>query len=160
MADVVGDQFTRGALYMVEHGRARPSSRMLALIALRTRRPVTYFLPEANEGDSRQAVDELARLVSREEFAVAVEAGKELIARPLPMPAEAEARLLLGRAHVRLFDGRSARLQLELARDLYELLADPVMNAEVLDELACAYHLDDDPRALPMAWRSAAADWA
>lgn len=155
LAQVVGDQFTRGALYMVEQGKARPSMRMLALISRRTGRPVSYFLRSmASDDKLRSAVDELARLVAVEEFTAAVEAGEKLVALQMPTPVEAEARLLLGRAFVRLFDGRCARPQLDRARELYELLTDQVMQAEVLDELACAHYLNDDPRAVSLAWQA------
>ena len=61
LADVAGNDVSRTMIHFIEHGRARPSQRVLDLIAERTGRPVSYFtvsspesLPDADEPLSRQ----------------------------------------------------------------------------------------------------------
>ncbi len=44
LADVAGDDVSRTMIHFVEHGRARPSQRVLELIAERTGRPASYFV--------------------------------------------------------------------------------------------------------------------
>ena len=44
LAQVAGDDFSRTFLHLVEHGRSRPSKGVLALIAKRTGRPVSFFI--------------------------------------------------------------------------------------------------------------------
>lgn len=43
LADVAGGDVSRTMIHFIEHGRARPSERVLALIAERTGKPVAYF---------------------------------------------------------------------------------------------------------------------
>ena len=47
LAKVAKDDVSRTFIHFIETGRARPSKRVLALIAKRTRKPVDYFLPRA-----------------------------------------------------------------------------------------------------------------
>src|SRR5450759_2475189 len=44
LAQVAGDEISRTAIYFVETGKAKPSMETLKLIALRTGRPLDYFL--------------------------------------------------------------------------------------------------------------------
>ena len=61
LADVAGNDVSRTMIHFIEHGRARPSQRVLELIAERTGRPASYFtvsgpesLQDADEPLSRQ----------------------------------------------------------------------------------------------------------
>jgi transcriptional regulator with XRE-family HTH domain len=44
LAQVAGDDISRTFLHFVEHGKSRPSKEVLALIAKRTGRPISYFV--------------------------------------------------------------------------------------------------------------------
>lgn len=44
LADLAGGQVSRTFIHFVEQGRSRPSRAVLALIARRTGRPISYFL--------------------------------------------------------------------------------------------------------------------
>jgi transcriptional regulator with XRE-family HTH domain len=44
LAQVARDDISRTFLHFVEHGRSRPSKEVLALIAKRTGRPISYFV--------------------------------------------------------------------------------------------------------------------
>lgn len=56
-AQLAGSQLTRGAIHLIEVGRARPSAATLELIASRTGRPLTYFLLHpGNQLDGRQGL--------------------------------------------------------------------------------------------------------
>ncbi len=49
LADIAGTDVSRTMIHFIEHGRARPSERVLALIAERTGKPVGYFTVTAAE---------------------------------------------------------------------------------------------------------------
>lgn len=65
LADIAGDEVSRTQIHFIEHGRSRPSQRILDLIAARTGKPVSYFILSGH-AESRQAHDEesLARQLS------------------------------------------------------------------------------------------------
>jgi transcriptional regulator with XRE-family HTH domain len=67
LAAVAGDEVSRTFIHFVETGQARPSKPVLDLIALRTRKPVSYFLRPAGEeptpGEALSA--EMARVAVR-----------------------------------------------------------------------------------------------
>jgi tetratricopeptide (TPR) repeat protein len=128
MAQVAGDELTRGAIYLYETGRARPSRATLELIAARTGKPVSYFLtdgqsdgkaPPAAEGkpvDVSLTVAELAYLTAKGEAQVVLDATGPLLEQALPPLTEARVRLLLanaavalGRAELGLINASSAR---------------------------------------------------
>lgn len=154
-ADVAQPQFTRAAIYQVEKGKARPSLRMLRQIAHRTGRPISYFLATSMiTAEQREAVDALHRLVSTTAFADAIAYGERLLERDLAREIEAETRFLVGRAHVRMLDGKRAYPHLVRARELYELTGDQAQLADVLNQLACSLYLLEDSRALGVAYQA------
>src|SRR5437764_5418730 len=109
LAQLGGDEMTRAAMHLVESGKMRPSSRTLQLIARRTGRPISYFLPTWEGTDEQRARrDELERLVRHEEFRGAIELAECMLTEALPPSIEADVRLLLGSAFVRLHEGRKA----------------------------------------------------
>ena len=67
LADVAGDEVSRTLIHFVEHGRTQPSQRVLALIARRTRKPMSFFtLPASSASRPRlDLADELTRLAGR-----------------------------------------------------------------------------------------------
>jgi transcriptional regulator with XRE-family HTH domain len=58
LAQLAGGQISRTFIHLVEHGRARPSPKVLQLIAHRTGRPIEYFLRPADS--ESQSNDDLA----------------------------------------------------------------------------------------------------
>ena len=67
LAQVARDDVSRTFLYLVEQGRSRPSKAVLALIARRTHKPMTYFIKPGNGAptDSRSLPSELSSIASR-----------------------------------------------------------------------------------------------
>ncbi len=63
LAQVAGEDVSRTFIHFVEQGRSRPSQSVLALIARRTGKPVSYFLDTtAQEGRGSGLPDELMRV--------------------------------------------------------------------------------------------------
>ena len=69
LGDLAGDDVSRTFIHFVEHGRSRPSRRVLELIAERTGRPVGYFLtherPDSGEVPTENISAELSALATR-----------------------------------------------------------------------------------------------
>lgn len=63
LADIAGDEVSRTLIHFIEHGRARPSRRVLEIIAERTGRPIDYFLLPEKKGREPE-VDSLAAELS------------------------------------------------------------------------------------------------
>jgi tetratricopeptide (TPR) repeat protein len=150
---VGGSTFTRAAVHMVETGKARPSRRMLRQIAKKTKRPISYFLATSQiTPEHRQALDDVHAMVASTRFSEAIRLAEPLLDADLPQEVEAELRFLVGRAYVRSMDGASAHRHLVRARHLYEFTDDDVQLADVLNQMACALYLCDDPRALRVVY--------
>src|SRR5438046_2382383 len=85
LADVARDDLTRSAIHRIESGRVRPSTRTLNLIAERTGRPVSFFLPPdagrdgAAAGRRELELVRLRRLCLTEDFEAAVTAAEDLL---------------------------------------------------------------------------------
>ena len=87
LAQVAGDDVSRTFIHFVEQGRSRPSQRVLALIARRTGKPVSFFLdgyPQEELGS------ELAEELTRAAGSV-----RRFAARRRVTPGEREALKLL-----------------------------------------------------------------
>lgn len=68
LADVAGNDVSRTMIHFIEHGRARPSQRVLELIAERTGRPVSYFTvtgPESLQDTEEVLSRQLSVLATR-----------------------------------------------------------------------------------------------
>jgi transcriptional regulator with XRE-family HTH domain len=68
LAQLAGDDVSRTFIHFVEQGRSRPSKGVLALIASRTGKPVSYFLrPASGETAAPKAdlADDLVRTATR-----------------------------------------------------------------------------------------------
>ena len=64
LAQVAGDEVSRTFIHFVEQGRSRPSQGVLALIARRTGKPVSYFVSaNSREGHAHSDLaDELSKV--------------------------------------------------------------------------------------------------
>jgi tetratricopeptide (TPR) repeat protein len=152
LAQVADGRVTRAAIHLVESGKMRPSMRTLELIARKTGRPLSYFLPEWEGTDQQRGErDELQRLVETEEFEAAVDLGERLLTQKLSPGIEADVQFQLGSAYVRMHDGEHALGHLHAARRFYEEIGDPWMVVEAMDQEATSYLLLHDPRALATA---------
>ncbi len=63
LAELAGDDVSRTFIHFVERGKSRPSRRVLALIAHRTRKPISFFMAEPSS-DAQPSTD-LAAEVTR-----------------------------------------------------------------------------------------------
>lgn len=91
LADIAGDEVSRTQIHFIEHGRSRPSQRVLDLIAARTGKPVSYFVV-STEAESRQAQGEETIAHQLSEVAARV---RRLAANKRLSRAEREAMKLL-----------------------------------------------------------------
>lgn len=152
LAEVAGGEVTRATIHLVEAGKMRPSMRTLQLIAQRTGRPVSHFIAgQQGSEEQRAARDELSRLVDTGDYGAATALGGRLLAEELDPGIEADVRLSLGRAYVRMIDAGGAQPHLARARDLFARLGDSFMVAHVLEQEAMAMFLLEDPRTLGRA---------
>jgi len=78
LAQLAGDDVSRTFIHFIEHGRSRPSKSVLALIARRTGKPVSYFLqqPALGLAANDDLAAELVRMAGRVKRAVAVNTNK------------------------------------------------------------------------------------
>ena len=67
LAEIAGEDVSRTFIHFVEQGRSRPSRRVLALIARRTGKPISYFMLEPGPGSqsSTDLANELTRVASQ-----------------------------------------------------------------------------------------------
>lgn len=74
LAQLAGDDVSRTFIHFVEQGRSRPSQPVLALIARRTGKPISYFMPQQSpeaEPNTDLPAD-LARVANRVRRFVAI----------------------------------------------------------------------------------------
>lgn len=64
LADIAGDDVSRTMIHFIEHGRAKPSKRVLELIAERTGKPVSYFVLAGTQSDRERAERSLSAALS------------------------------------------------------------------------------------------------
>ena len=97
LADVAGTEVTRSFIHQVEHGKARPSYRVLQLIAERTGKPVEYFIdafePESR-GDLPAELIATARRIRRSVVATEMSKAEQEAVRALIANLHSGARLL------------------------------------------------------------------
>ena len=151
LAQVAGDRLSRAAIHLIEAGKTRPSVETLRLIAAKTRKPISYFMAPAETSGPGRGLTELETALARNDLSRVVVLGTEMLEKAHDDATEASVRHLIGRAQVRMGDGRSALGQLERAGEIYSALGDELKSVECLDQIACAYFLLDDPRSLPLA---------
>ena len=67
LAKLAGNDVSRTFIHFVEQGRSRPSQPVLALIARRTGKPISYFLAQpANDAEpTTDLADDLTRVANR-----------------------------------------------------------------------------------------------
>jgi tetratricopeptide (TPR) repeat protein len=102
MAQLAGSELTRGAIYLFETGRARPSRETLGLIAARTAKPVSFFLNDAESvglaAASATGLGKLADLLASGASGQALELAERLLGSAVDPLTEAEIRLAAAQA--------------------------------------------------------------
>ncbi len=145
---------TRQAVYLIETGKVRPSSRTLEAIAVRLGRPAAYFLAGAAKADgtrSSAAVEELQAFCLQQKFDAAVSAGLGMLEGDVDPTAEAWIRLYVGQALVRSSRPDQGLEHLHRAQALLAGHPDPWLAVECADWEAAALYLKEDRRALSVA---------
>jgi len=156
LAQVAGSDITRAAIHLIESGQTKPSLPTLELIARRTGKPLSFFMPEgvvvggAKTPPELQArVSELERLSLQRDDEEVLKLSEWLIERGLSRADEAQVRLLAGQARVQTRRPQGALVHLRRARSLFEDLGDEWMVVECMDWESAA--LGEDPAALDLA---------
>jgi tetratricopeptide (TPR) repeat protein len=165
LADVAGHQVTRAAIHLIETGQARPSVRTLRLIAVRTKKPLSYFLAEEvverpkrisagkrlpNGAAFTQATD-LEQLALSNDAARLHDAAETKL-RAASNPRErAFAHFYLGQAELQLSQPQTALEDFRAARNLFEQLQDPWMAVDCMDWEAGALRALERADALAVA---------
>jgi tetratricopeptide (TPR) repeat protein len=164
LAGLAEPGLSRGAIYLIETGRARPSMTTLELIASRTGKPVAHFLaaPPATEwqqatGRLAADVNEAERLYLAGRLPEAVRLCESVIGLVADAHVEARVRRCLGRASLDLGRLDDARTHLGQARDRFTAAGDPWSSAECLVLLAATAVRQGDAGALSMAEEAIAA---
>ncbi|HEX6489232.1 MAG TPA: tetratricopeptide repeat protein [Candidatus Dormibacteraeota bacterium] len=156
LAQVAGQDVSRAAIHLIETGRARPSFPILELIARRTGKPLSYFMPEgstprvaAAAPDMHLKVAELERMAQRRDDEAVIKTADELIEHGLGRAEEAQVRFLAGQARVLTSRRQSALVHLRRARTLFEDLGDDWMVVECMDWESAA--LGEDASSLDVS---------
>ncbi len=147
---------TAPAIYLIETGRTRPSLPTLEHIALRTGKPVEFFLADpAGATDETQArLAELEAKVAEGRYAEAVELGGALLELGSSAYRLGRIRYFLGMAHLQLGQPERGAALLADARAHFEAINDGVMLAECLGAQATLAYMTQRPDALELAERA------
>jgi len=157
LAQVAGQELTRGAIHHIETGHVRPTRETLQLIAERTGKPLSFFLDgQALAAERGDAVEVTTRTLetlaaSRQDEDVLAVAQEILTRGPRRAIDEALARYHLGAAAVRLVQPDRAASPLERARQLFEEMGDEWMTVETMSWQVSLLHMREDPAALALA---------
>lgn len=157
-------ELSRGAIYLIETGRTRPSMSTLQLIASRTGKPVSYFLTTPIAAEFQQAAHLAASLAVAEGLSLAGQHDEAARRCEALLPRvggdahlESRAHRCLGLARLGLGRAEAARSHLEQARQGFTGSGDAVSAAECLVLLAQAALDDQDPGALAIGEEAVAA---
>jgi tetratricopeptide (TPR) repeat protein len=156
MAEVAGEEFTRGAIYLFESGRARPSREALELIARRTGKPLSFFLADGGPAGAPSEADELGAKVELEALRGrperVVELARGAIDATHAPPARARLLLRLAEAEARLGQVDAATKAASEARSIaLQHPGEPWLEAEARIVEAELLTLAGDPDAAPRA---------
>jgi tetratricopeptide (TPR) repeat protein len=158
LAQVGKGHVTAPAIYLVETGRTRPSLPTLEHIALRTGKPIEFFLadPGGVTDETQSGLVELEGLVAASRFAEAAEMGEKLLALGSSAHRLGRIRFFLAQAHLNLGHPDQAAVLLEAAHAHFEAVDDQLMLAECLGSEASLAYLTQRPEALQLIERGLA----
>lgn len=147
LAQLGAPHLTRAAIHRIEKGLSQPSLRSLSLIAERTGKPISFFLPTFDSWPRSPAL-ELERLVAEARFDEAIARGERLLEEAAqPSTVVATIRYWLAEAHVRLNRPEAALEFLAAAIPALEEQGDAWMVAHALHIKSSALYLMDDPES-------------
>jgi tetratricopeptide (TPR) repeat protein len=158
LAAVAQKDFSRAYLNQIELGRARPSTRILQVIAERLHRPVEYFLqdPQASSTAVELHLAEAATRIRRGDGERARELMAELLARPQIAPeSRARAQLVLADALLKLRAIGEAIEVIKVAIHASETSGWRALAVELYDRMGTAYYLLRHPHEAGRWWDKA-----
>lgn len=156
MAMLGGDELTRGAIWLFESGRARPSREALELIATQTGKPTSFFLASPESGQQEAATSNdlahLDHLLTAGRLDDAWKLGDRLLESPTAPLVEAAIRLSMAQAAVGLGNLEAGLLSARRAHQLASgAEGDGWLTAEARVVEATALAESEDPGALGVA---------
>jgi tetratricopeptide (TPR) repeat protein len=158
LAAVAQTDFSRAYLNQIELGRARPSTRIIQIIAERLRRPVEYFLqdPEGSSTALELLLAEAATRIRRGDGERARELMTGLLARPQIAPEiRARAQLVLAEALLKLRAISEAIPVIKSAIKAAESSGWRALAVELYDRMGSAYYQLRQPHEAGRWWDKA-----
>jgi tetratricopeptide (TPR) repeat protein len=158
LAAVAQADFSRAYLNQIELGRARPSTRILQIVAERLRRPLEYFLqdPHSSETALELKLAEAGTRLRQGDAERARELMTELLAMPIVSPEiRSRAQLQLAEAYLKLRAIPQAIEVLRLAIKTSEASGWRALQAELYDRMGTAYYLLRRPHEAGRWWDKA-----
>lgn len=158
LAQVGKGMVTAPAIYLIETGRTRPSLPTLEHIALRTGKPVEFFLADqsGNADQTKTGLIELEAMVAEGRFAEAIALGARLLDLGSSAHRLGQLRYLLAQAHLQLGKPDMAVSFLREAHAHFESVDDTLMLAECIGSEATVAYMTQKPEALGLAERALA----
>ncbi len=156
LAQVGKGHVTAPAIFLIETGRTRPSLPTLEHIALRTNKPVEFFLadPGGVSDHAQDSMVELEALLARGRYAEAIELGHKLLSLGSSAYRLGPIRYHLARAHIQLGKPEAAGEPLRQASAHFESVGDGLMLAECLALQASLAYMTQRPGAVALAERA------
>jgi tetratricopeptide (TPR) repeat protein len=154
LAQVAAGRLSRTAVHLAETGKTRPTLPTIELIAVRTGKPVAFFLA-ATDGVDRKGgsfqLDRLRELAAAERFPEVLAAAQEAAMIAPTQLDEAWARYYSAMAQVRLANPRPALVTLREVSRVFQAAGDRWMVVECMDWESAALYLLEDSSALAVA---------
>jgi tetratricopeptide (TPR) repeat protein len=158
LSEVGGEELSKAGVHRIETGKVRPSARSLGLIAGRLGVPSERFLvqdePEQRPGGQLEhelELTRLERLCVDGEYRAVVARASELLPGLGPGRAAAQVRLLVGHAHVQLYEPGAALVWLRDACRAFAALGDQWMSIECQGWEAAALAIEENRTAVDVA---------
>jgi tetratricopeptide (TPR) repeat protein len=158
LAQVGKGHVTAPAIFLIETGRTRPSLPTLEHIALRTGKPVEFFLADPG-GVSNEAQDglvELETMLAHGLYTEAIELGNKLLSLGSSAYRLGPIRYHIARAYLQLGKPEPAGELLRQASAHFESVGDVLMLAECLGSQASLAYMTQQPGAVALAERALA----
>lgn len=158
LAAVAQTDFSRAYLNQIELGRARPSARVLQVIAERLNRPVEYFLNEPRTSTTALELKlaEAGTRIRQGDAERARDLMKGLLALPQVAPEiRARAQLLLAEAYLKIREIPKAIEVLEVAIEASRASGWHTLEVDLSDRMGSAYYLLRRPHEAGRWWDKA-----
>src|SRR5258708_31583589 len=105
LAEEAGEEISRTAIHLIEHGRIKPSLETLQQISRQTRKPMDFFLVSDDAAEARPTppqVQELERLTMMRDFDAVIRVGLPLVGKAWKKPERALLHFYIGQAYCRM----------------------------------------------------------